>query len=301
MIAAAGEHNILMTGPPGVGKSFLAKSFRGIMPDLTPKEAIETTKIWSAAGMNPGGLIFERPFRAPHQTSSATALIGGGQEMKPGEISMAHNGVLFLDELPEFSQNTLEALRQPLESGTIQISRARGTIVFPARFSLIAAMNPCPCGFYGDDSRECKCSAHEIIKYQKRVSGPLLDRIDIRIKLSRVKLSELKGKDKREHMNPRLKKAVEQARMIKNNRIQNERLNSRSSTTGTTMQSAQMLADLELGAEKFISALPENHLSPRGYLRLLNVARTIANLDGKQKTSAEHLAEAYSYRLREIG
>jgi magnesium chelatase family protein len=194
-IAAAGGHNLSMIGPPGVGKSFLARAFGGILPDLTLNESIEVTRVWSAAGLRPGGLMLERPFRAPHQTASAIALVGGGQEPRPGEISLAHRGVLFLDEIPEFQKNALEALRQPMEAGAINIVRAKHALIFPAKFILIAAMNPCPCGYYGDPERECRCSAYEVIKYQKKISGPLLDRIDLQVRVGRVKIEELRGKE----------------------------------------------------------------------------------------------------------
>jgi magnesium chelatase family protein len=188
MIAAAGSHNLVMVGPPGVGKSFLARALGGVLPNLSRDESIEITKILSAAGFRLRGLVTRRPFRAPHQTASTAALVGGGQDPRPGEISLAHHGILFLDELPEFSKQALESLRQPMESGSVCVSRAKHSIIFPARFSLIAAMNPCPCGYYGDPERTCTCSAYEIIKYKKKISGPLLDRIDIQLKVGKVKL-----------------------------------------------------------------------------------------------------------------
>lgn len=295
-IAAAGEHNILMIGPPGVGKSFLARAFAGILPDLAVYEAIEITKIWSAAGLRPGGLIRERPFRAPHQTASMVALVGGGQDPKPGEISLAHRGVLFLDEVPEFQKNVLEALRQPMESGMIHIARAKGNLTFPAKFTLAAAMNPCPCGYYGDAEKECRCSAYEVIKYQKKISGPLLDRIDLQVKVGRIKIEELRTGERGESKNAILKAAVERAR-----RIQSERFGEGGAKTNSEMSSreTQDMIKLEHGAEEFLKTLDKSNLSPRGYYRLLKVARTIADLEEKESVMAEHLAEAFSYRLRE--
>ena len=216
-IAAAGRHNILMIGPPGVGKSFLALAFAGILPETNTEEAIEVTKIWSVAGLRPAELMRERPFRAPHQTISTTALLGGGQDPHPGEISLAHCGVLFLDEMPEFQRPALEGLREPLESGRVQVSRAKKNYVFPAKFMLVAAMNPCPCGFYGDAENECKCAAYEVIKYQKKISGPLLDRIDLQIKVGRVKTEELRrhiqdSPANQDLENPAIKEIIQQAR-----------------------------------------------------------------------------------------
>jgi magnesium chelatase family protein len=192
-IAAAGQHNILIFGPPGVGKTLLSQALGGILPALSMAEAIETTKIWSAAGIGPAGLIKQRPFRAPHHTASVTALVGGGSDPHPGEISLAHHGILFLDELPEFPKNAIEALRQPMESGFINLSRTKNSFIFPAKFTLVAAMNPCPCGYYGDTKKECTCSAYEVIKYQKRISGPMIDRIDIQVKVGRVDIETLQG------------------------------------------------------------------------------------------------------------
>lgn len=303
-IAASGLHNILLTGPPGVGKSFLARALGGILPELELDEAIEITKIWSAAGLRPGGLIRERPFRAPHQTASSTAIVGGGPDPKPGEISLAHRGILFLDEMPEFQKGVLEALRQPMESGSITISRTKGTLVFPAKFTLVAAMNPCPCGYYGDPEKACKCSAYEVIKYQKRISGPLLDRIDLQIKVGRVKMGDLRNEKQGELKNEILKEEVERARAA-----QRKRFNSNSSRSNglavsktnseMTSRETDRFVRFEPAAERLLRTLDKSNISPRGYYRLLKVARTIADLAEAELVSAEHLAEAFSYRLRQ--
>jgi len=300
IIAAAGAHNLLMIGPPGVGKSLLAQAMIGVLPKLDLDEAVEITKIYSAAGLAPGGLISQRPFRQPHHTASVVAIIGGGQNPKPGEISLAHRGILFLDEIPEFPKNILEALRQPMESGVVHVARAKGTLKFPAKFSLIAAMNPCPCGFYGDSEKECRCTAYEVIRYQKKISGPLLDRIDLQIKVNRVKIADLREKKKLEPSSLKIKKHVEVTRKIQAERF--EKLpTSRKLTTNSEMSSRQTeeMSNLEPAAEKFLDTLGKSRLSPRGYYRLLKTARTIADLESQEKVSAEHLAEAFSYRLRE--
>lgn len=313
-IAAAGGHNMLMVGPPGVGKSLLAQAMIGILPELALDEAIEITKIWSASGLAPGGLVNQRPFRAPHQTASIVAIVGGGTDPKPGEISLAHRGILFLDELPEFQKNILEALRQPMESGVVRVARAKGTLVFPAKFTLVAAMNPCPCGFYGDPEKECRCTAYEVIRYQKKISGPLMDRIDLQIKVPRVKIAELREKapmpadggigvptaprvgKKIEPASPKIKNQIEAAR-----KVQNERFKKLKNKTNSEMSSKQTeeFVNLSADAEKFLTTLERSKLSPRGYYKILKVARTIADLENQEKVSAEHLAEAFSYRLRE--
>jgi magnesium chelatase family protein len=327
-----------MIGPPGVGKSLLAQAMIGILPALALPEAIEITKIYSAAGLSPGGLIKQRPFRSPHQTASIVAVVGGGSDPKPGEISLAHRGILFLDELPEFQKNILEALRQPMESGTVHVARAKGTLIFPAKFTLVAAMNPCPCGFYGDPEKECKCTAYEVIRYQKKISGPLLDRIDLQIKVPRVKIAELRGKaptlrpeasevgvptasrvgKKFEPASPAIKKQVEHVRKIQAERFAKLSASRRIQTNSEmSSRQAEEMISFAPGAEKFLETLDRSRLSPRGYYRLLKTAQTIADLEAPtlrpgtsavgvptashvgKKVSAEHLAEAFSYRLRE--
>jgi magnesium chelatase family protein len=297
-IAAAGGHNLIMTGPPGVGKSFLARAFAGILPDLKLDEAIEVTKIWSAAGLHPNGLIRERPFRAPHQTASLTSLIGGGGEPRPGEISLAHRGVLFLDEIPEFQKVALEALRQPMESGFINVSRAKSTLVFPAQFILIAAMNPCPCGYYGDNEKACTCAAYEVIKYQKKISGPLLDRIDLQIKLGRIKIEELRKGEQGDSMVAKAESALTKQNVERVRAIQRHGIVKTNSEM--TTREIQATTHFDHTAEEFLKTLDRSQLSPRGYYRLLKVARTIADLEGALSINRDHLAEAFSYRLREL-
>ncbi|MGB7957693.1 MAG: YifB family Mg chelatase-like AAA ATPase [Minisyncoccia bacterium] len=300
VIAAAGAHNLIMVGPPGVGKSLLAQALGGILPDLDRREAIEATKIWSAAGLSPGGLMASRPFRSPHQTASQVALIGGGSDPKPGEISLSHRGVLFLDEIPEFQKSALEALRQPMESGLVHVARMKQSMVFPAKFMLVAAMNPCPCGYYGDTEHECRCSAYEVIKYQKKISGPFLDRIDLQIKVKKVALEELRSQNKNSAESPKIKTKIAVARHIQTDRFK-KLPNGGKLITNADLSARQIenTAHLDPSAEKFLETLGKSHFSPRGYYRMLRVARTIADLEEKDLVSAEFLAEAFSYRLRE--
>ncbi len=296
IIAAAGGHNLIMMGPPGVGKSMLAQAMVGVLPDLTKEEAIEVTKIYSAAGLNPGGLINLRPFRTPHQTASLIAMVGGGTYPKPGEISLAHRGILFIDELPEFPKNILEALRQPMESGRVHISRAKNSLEFPAKFSLVAAMNPCPCGFYGDEEKECRCTAYEVIRYQKKISGPLLDRIDLQIKVNRIKIPELREKKDSKPLNEEIKNRIQNTRKIQSKRFQKLKIKTNSEMSA---KQTEEFVNLTSEAEDFLKTLDKTRLSPRGYFRLLKAARTIADLEEKIEVTENHLAEAFSYRLRE--
>jgi magnesium chelatase family protein len=300
MIAAAGSHNIIMIGSPGVGKSLIAQTLGGILPDLERREAIEVTKIWSVAGLSPGGLMTNRPFRSPHQTSSQIALIGGGSDPKPGEISLAHRGVLFLDEIPEFKKATLEALRQPMESGLIHIARARQSLVLPAKFMLVAAMNPCPCGYYGDSDHECRCTAREVMAYQKKISGPFLDRIDLQIKVKKIALSELRNRDEDAMESALVKAKVVAARTVQMERFRKMPDGEKLATNADlSARQIEQVANLNISAENFLETLSGSYLSPRGYYRMLKVARTIADIEEKKQVDAEHLAEAFSYRLRE--
>ncbi len=290
-VAAAGGHNILMIGPPGSGKTLLAKRVPTIMPQTTLDEALETTKIHSICGLLPKGqaLVATRPFRSPHHTTSNAGLLGGTSNLTPGEISLANHGVLFLDELPEFHRDVLEALREPLEEGRIVISRASGTMTFPSSFMLVAAMNPCPCGFYGDPKRECRCSPNMITKYRNRISGPLLDRIDIHIEVPSVKYKEMAGEATGES-SEKIRGRVEYARVIQRERF--EHPNARMSP-----KEIKVHCRLDEDSQELLKmAMTELNLSARAYDRILKVARTIADLDHSEAIQTQHIQEAIQYR-----
>lgn len=298
-IAAAGGHNILIIGPPGAGKSMMAKRLPGILPDMTREEMIESTEIHSVAGLTSAEqpVVAARPFRSPHHTVSAAGLSGGGAIPRPGEISLAHNGVLFLDELPEFQRDALEVLRQPLEDGVVTVSRVAGSLTFPSRFMLVCAMNPCKCGWYGHPSGKCRCSANDVRRYHSRVSGPLLDRIDIIVEVPALEYDELKRKTPAES-SAEIKKRVDTAR-----RIQRERFNGDGTMCNAHIESRilrEVCALSNEGEELMHRAFDAMHLSARSYDRILRVARTVADLAGSERIEGEHIAEAIQYRTYDL-
>jgi len=296
-VAAAGQHNLIMTGPPGAGKTLLARSFPSILPNLTLDEALEVTRIYSVNDMLPADspLIRHRPFRAPHHTISHAGLVGGGRWPHPGEISLAHRGVLFLDELPEFDSRSLEVMRQPLEDHIVTISRAQGSLTFPANFLLIGAMNPCPCGYYGDPIKECTCSLTNVLRYQKRLSGPLLDRIDIHIEVPRVDYEKLSG-DRLSETSDKIRARVEAARARQRQRFAGTKLQC-NADMGPGEVRKYCVVD-EAGKNLLRAAMQQLQMSARAYHRILKLARTIADLAGCDKIEMPHLAEAIQYRPR---
>ncbi len=295
-VAAAGGHNMLMVGVPGSGKTMLARCLPGILPDMTLEEAFETTRIHSAAGILPPGqgLLTERPFRTPHHSASMPSLVGGGANAMPGEISLAHNGVLFLDELPEYSRTALEALRQPLEDGVCTVTRVRAHTQYLSRCMLVASMNPCPCGYFGSTVRQCRCGSHEIRRYLDRISGPLLDRIDIHIEVDAVPVSEITA-DAAGESSETVRQRVEAARKIQQQRFRTAGITCNAQMTNKHIEE---LARMSEAAKGLLTRATEKYaLSMRGYTRLIKVARTIADLRGDAEISAPAMAEAIQYRM----
>jgi len=302
-IAAAGGHNILLKGVPGAGKTMLARALPGILPTLTEEEAIEVTKIYSVTGNIPQGqsIIKHRPFRSPHHTTSRIGLIGGGTHPIPGEISLAHRGVLFLDEFPEFPRSVLEALRQPLEDGIVTISRASGSVSYPAKFVLIAAANPCPCGYYNDPQRRCKCQSGQIIRYQKRISGPIIDRIDLHIDVPSVKVEKLTSeKEEKIESSKEIQKRVQKARDIQTKRFEKtikDRGKLLASNAEMSTREVKQFCNLSKDSQTLLrQAVTQMNLSARSYYRIIKVARTIADLSSEKEIQVFHLAEALQYR-----
>lgn len=310
-IAAAGGHNLIMTGSPGSGKTMLARRLPGILPDMTFEESLEVTKIYSLAGLLKSGTPFikQRPFRTPHHTASTNGLIGGGRIPRPGEISLAHQGVLFMDEMPEFSKDALEALRQPLEDGVVNITRTNATFTYPARLMLVGALNPCPCGYYGDPTRECSCTPHQVQRYMARLSGPLLDRIDIHVETPRLSYDEISSLEKGDS-SAEIKKRVERTRAVQRERFTGVGSSKIPKRTGANKvfcnahmgaREVRFYCKLNKGTGALLKdAFKRFGLSARSHDRILKVARTIADLAGSEGIEEVHIAEALQYRLMDM-
>ncbi len=298
-VAAAGGHNLVMSGPPGSGKTLLARSLPSILPKMTMDEALEVTKVYSVSGLLPSDtpLLTQRPFRSPHYTISHAGLVGGGRFPRPGEISLSHRGVLFLDEFPEFGHAVLEVLRQPLEDKVVTISRAQGSVTFPANFMMVGAMNPCPCGYYGDPVKECTCTSSMISRYQKRISGPLLDRIDIFVQVPRIEYEKL-TEERMGESSEEARSRVERARSIQQQRFQGTKLTCNAEMTPVEVRD---FCQVEAEAQSLLrAAMKQLTLSARAFHRILKLARTIADLAGATTINASHLAEALQYRPRSL-